>query len=106
MPRLLPSFAAIAALGLATPALAEELTPKKLAAVQHDEEKALEKVNKAHGDRKPSEMSPEERRDVMREQADAKREVLEKNNVDLKEYVTRGSRLSREEKAEVEATKK
>ena len=106
MPRLLPSFAAIAALGLATPAPADELSPEKLAAIQHDEEKALAKVGKAHGDRKPAEMSPEERREVMGEEQAAKHEVLEKHDVGVKEYVTRGARLSREEKAQVETAKK
>ncbi len=106
MPRPLPLLTSLAALWLAAPAHGEDLTPDRLATIQHDEQKAMDKVSKEHGNRTPFEMSPEERREVMEKQAAAKQQVLRKHGVELKDYVVRSSKLSREDRAEVESRRK
>ena len=42
-------------------ALAEELTPEQIARIRRDEQAAIEQVNAAHGHKKSSELSSEER---------------------------------------------
>jgi len=102
MPRPRSVLAALALfLGPSAFAAEPELTPERLAAIQHDEEKALARIQKEHGDKQPAQMSSDERREVIREEQAAKREVLAKHEVDAKAYVVRSSKLSREEQAQV-----
>jgi hypothetical protein len=90
---------------LAAPGLAlaqeEELTPEKLAAIRRDEQKAQAKVNEAYGNRKPSEMSNEERRQAIQDQQKAGLEVLEKHNVSDKAYSRQVARMGRDEREAV-----
>lgn len=95
--------ASLAALLLAAPALAGELNPKSVAKIQREQKKATEEVAKAHGDRKPSEMSTAERKQVIREQAEAERRVLEKNGVEPKDLARYTARMSRAEREQLEA---
>jgi hypothetical protein len=82
---------------------AEPLTTEQVARVRVDEAIALARVDAAHGHRLPSQMSSEERRQVIAEQARASSEALARNGVDAKTYARRSARLSRAEVAEVEA---
>ena len=97
-----PALLLVLTLGFGAQA-AEPLTPEQLARVRHDEAAALARVEAAHGHRKPSEMEPEERRQVIEEQSAAIDEALRRNGVDAKSYARQSARLDREQYAEVEA---
>jgi hypothetical protein len=79
-----------------------ELTPEKLAAIRRDEKAAQDKVNAAYGNRKPSEMSNEERRQVIQDQQKAGQDVMTKHGVSDKEYSRQVARMGREERAAVD----
>lgn len=91
---------------VASPALAGELDAQTVAKIQLEKQQELERIAKAHGNRKPSEMSPAERKQVIREQAEADRRVLEKHRVEAKELARFTARMSRAQRAEVEAAAK
>jgi hypothetical protein len=95
---LLASWLAIPGLALAQ----EALTPEKLALIHRDEQAALERVNEAYGKRKPSEMTPEERRQSIRDQQNAVAAVLEKHAVPDKQYARHVARMSLDERAAVQ----
>lgn len=76
----------------------QELTPEKIAAIHHDEQAAQAKVDAAYGNRKPSEMSPEERQQAIRDQQAAGLTVMAKHGVSDKDYARRVARLSQEER--------
>src|SRR5687767_1483199 len=75
------------------------LTPERLAAIQHEEQEALAKVAKAHGDKPPAQMDREERRVFLREQQQAQQAVLQKHKVNPKDFARASSTLSRDERA-------
>ncbi|NBD14052.1 MULTISPECIES: hypothetical protein [Corallococcus] len=88
---------------LATPAFAEEegLTPEKVAAIQRDEAAAQAKVNAEYGDRKPSEMSNEDRGKSIRAQQEEAAKVMEKHGVSAKEYAGYTARMTPEDNQRV-----
>lgn len=90
----------LAALSLAAPAFADDgLNPEKAAQIDRDTDKALKAVDKKFGNKKPSELTSDERRQVISERAAAEREVFEKHNVDAKAYTKYTSRQSKDERA-------
>ena len=93
---------------LTVPGLAPagELTPEQVARVRRDEKAALERVNAAHGNRKPSEMDNAERRKVIQEQQEAVQEALENNGVTAKDYARHTARMGPKGNAEVEEAAK
>lgn len=99
-------FFILASMLTALVAYADDLTPEKRAKLQRDQQKAAEAVNKKYGDKKPSEMSAEERKSLMKDKAAAEREVLEKAGVDPKDFARSTSKMSREEKANTDAAGK
>jgi hypothetical protein len=99
-------FFVLASLVAALVVHAEDLTPEKRAKLQRDQQKASEAVDKKYGNKKPSELSSEERKSLMQEKQAAEREVLEKAGVDPKAYARSGSKMSREEKANTDAASK
>jgi hypothetical protein len=76
----------------------EELTPEKIAAIRRDEQAAQSKVDATSGNRKPSEMSTEERQQAIRDQQAAGMAVMEKHGVSDKDYARRMARLTPEER--------
>jgi hypothetical protein len=84
----------------------EELTPEKIAAIRRDEKAAQDKVNEAYGNRKPSEMSTEERRQVIQDQQRAGLDVMAKHGVSDKEYSRHVARMGREEREAVDQAEK
>ncbi|MDY7233204.1 hypothetical protein [Hyalangium rubrum] len=94
---LLASWLTVPGLALAQEAEEQELTPEKIAAIRRDEQKAKDKVNEAYGNRKSSEMSTDERRQVIQEQQQAGQKVMEKHGVSDKEYSRHVARMGREE---------
>lgn len=90
----------LAALTLAVPAFAgDDLDPEKAAKIERDTEKALEKVDQKWGNKKPSQLTSDERKQVIADRAAAEREVFEKHNVDAKTYTKYTSRQTKEERA-------
>ena len=85
---------------------AGELTPDQLARVRRDEKEALARVNAAHANRKPSEMSNAERRQVIQEQQKAVQEALEKNGVSGKDYARQTAKMGPKGNEAVEAASK
>ncbi len=81
----------------------ERVPPDKIAKVKLEQEQAVDAVNRAHGNKKPSEMSPDERRQVAKEQAAATQAVLERNQVSAKEYERSEATMSLDERAEADA---
>jgi hypothetical protein len=93
----------LAAPGLA---LAGDLTPEQIARMRSDEKAALERVNAAHGNKKPSEMSNAERRQVIQEQQQAVQAVREQHGVTEKDYARQTARMGPKQNAAVEAAEK
>lgn len=91
---------------LSTAAAAEDLTPEKLAEIQRAEQKAVDKVNEAHGNKPPTEMDNDERLQVAKEQQSATQKVLDEHGVTPKEYAQSSSAMSREEREQVEEAKR
>lgn len=87
-------------------ALADGPTPPEIAQIQHDQQAAEDKVNAEHGNRAPSEMSPEERRQVIQETAAADQKVLDDHKVDLKDYARTTAKLSLDQRQQVEDARK
>ncbi|MBU8896626.1 hypothetical protein KRR26_13480 [Corallococcus sp. M34] len=106
-PRLSLALAA-ACLALPASSRAEDnaLTPEKVAEIRRDESKAQAKVDAANGNRKPSELSSAERKEVIRQQSEASSQVLAKHGVSAKEYARYTARMGREESAQADAAQK
>src|SRR4051812_44586907 len=84
----------------ALPALAEDdLTPEKTAKIEREKVKAMETVDKKYGGRKSSEMSSDERKEQIADQAAAERAVLEKNNVSAKSYTIYTAKMNTADRA-------
>jgi len=94
-----PLITLVALLG-ASQASAEDLTPETAAQIRRDQKKADERILKAHGNKKPQEMSKEERQDYFRERAEAHREVLGKHGVEDKDFARHEARMNKDERAE------
>src|SRR5438132_8946543 len=73
---------------------ADDLTPAKAAQVQHDRDQAYADIDKKHGNKKSSELSSDERREIIKEQREAESRVLDKNGVDGKEMARYEARMS------------
>lgn len=80
---------------LAVPGLAfgEGLTPEQIANIQRDEKAAEAKVQAAHGNKKSSELSAAERRQMIHEQQDAIQGVMDKHGVSRKDYARQTARM-------------
>ena len=72
-----------------------------MAEIRRDEQAAQDKVNAAYGNRKPSEMSNEERAQAAKDSQAAGQAVMEKHGVSDKEYARRVATMSREEREAV-----
>lgn len=93
---------------LAVPGLAlgEGLTPEQLASIRRDEKAAEAKVQAAHGNKKSSELSAAERRQMIQEQQDAIQEVMDKHGVSRKDYARQTARMGPKQNEEVAAAEK
>lgn len=90
---------ALLALLCSTAALAGDVSPETAAKVMRERARALEEVNKKHGNKKPSELSGDERRQVIKDQDEATAKVLEKHGVDAKDLARFEARASQEDRA-------
>ena len=87
-------------------ALAEELTPEQVASIRRDEKAAMERVNEAHGNKKSSELSTDERRQMIQEQQAAIDGVMEKHGVSRKDYARQTARMGPKQNEAVDAAEK
>ncbi len=86
--------------------LAESLTPEQLARIRRDEKAAVDRVNAAHGNKKSSELSTAERRQMIREQQEAIQRVMDEHGVSRKDYARQSARMGPKQNAEVAAAEK
>jgi hypothetical protein len=89
-----------------TAALAESIAPDKLAKIQAEQGAAQDRIRIKYGNRKPSEMERDERRQMLEDERKAAQEVLDKHGVTAKDYARASSRLSRDDQARVQAESK
>ncbi len=87
-------------------ALAEDLTPEQLARIRRDEKAAVDKVNAAHGNKKQSELSAAERRQMIREQQEAAQKVMDEHGVSAKDYARQSARMGPKQNEAVKAAEK
>lgn len=87
-------------------ALGGDLTPEQIARIRREEKAAEAKVNAAHGNKKSSELSAAERRQMIREQQEAIQEVMDKNGVSRKDYARQTARMGPKQNAEVATAEK
>lgn len=67
-------------------AWADDVTPEQAAKVERDNKAAQEEISKKYGNKKSSELSADERREMIADQKAASAKVLEKNGVSAKDY--------------------
>lgn len=91
------------ALALLLTLAADDLSPEKAAKVQKDRDQAMADVQKKYGNKKSSELSSDERREMIRDQRAAEAGVLEKNNVDAKEFARYEAKMSLNDRAATKA---
>ncbi len=91
------------ALLLAVAAAAEPISAERAATIERDQKKAQKAVAEKYGNKKPSELTQDERREMIREQLAADREVLEKHGISAKDWARHEISQSREERAEQKA---
>ena len=94
-----------ASLLAALPVFAADIDPARAAQIQSDKEKALADVQKKYGNKKPSELSNDERRQMAKDQAEAEQKALQKNGVSAKEWSRYEATQSRTDRAATEAAK-
>jgi hypothetical protein len=81
--------------------LRADVSPEQAAAIQHDAQKAQAEVAAKYGQKKSSELSSDERRDMIRDQASAERKVLDRHGVSAHDWSRSQALRSREEQAQV-----
>lgn len=96
----------LALCSLCAPALAGDLDPETVAKIRRDQKAAEKKIAEAYGNRKPSELSNQERREVAQKRAAAEQQVLEKHGVETKDYVRYTTRMDNDERAAADAAEK
>jgi hypothetical protein len=81
----------------------EPIEPEKAAAVERAQARAQAEVAAKYGNKKSSELSQDERRQMVKDQADADRAVLEKLGVDAKQWARESLRRDRDQYAKNKA---
>jgi hypothetical protein len=82
---------------------ADDLTPEKAAKVQKDRDQAMADVAKKYGNKKSSELSSDERREMIQDQRAAESAVMEKNGTDPKEFARYEAKMSLDDRAATRA---
>ena len=84
----------------------DDLSAEKMGQLEHEQQKAAAAIDKKYGNRKPSEMSNDERREMIREKSAAEQQVLDKNGVDKKDYVRAQAHMNKEGRETASQTQK
>lgn len=87
---------------LSVTAFADPPTAEQMAKIQHDVEKAQAESDKKY---QGKELSPEDRKQQIKDRAAAENGVLEKAGVDRKDYARASAKLSKDDRAAVESEK-
>ncbi len=95
------TFALLALTALPLRAAAQDLDPKKAALIEHDQQKAYDEIDKKHGNKKPSELSSDERREIIHERAAAEQAVFDKQQVSPKDYTQYTAKMGLDDRAEM-----
>lgn len=74
---------------------ADDVTPAKAAEIQRAQTKAQAEVSAKYGNKKSSELSPDERRQMVRDQQAADKAVLDKAGVDAKTWARESVKMDR-----------
>jgi len=90
---------AIVALSASLTAGAQELNPAKAAQIEHDQQKKFDEIDKQHGNKLPSQLSSDERRDIIKQRSSAEQEVFDKHGVDAKEYTKYITKMGLDDRA-------
>src|SRR5688572_28366990 len=88
---------------VATAVWAADLTPESVAKIDREQKKANDAIDKKYGNKKPSELSSAERREIIKERGEAEKAVLEKAGVDPKEYTKYTAKMNREDRVATKA---
>jgi hypothetical protein len=80
----------------AASALADPPSPAEMAKIQHDVAKAQKEVDKKYEGR---DLSPEEKKQQIKDRAAAENGVLDKAGVDRKDYARASAKMSKEDRA-------
>ena len=83
--------------------LTQSPSPEDIAKIESEQGKATAEVDKKYGNRKPSEMSNDERKQMMKDKADAERAVLDKHGVDGKDFARTSTKQTKEDRAATNA---
>lgn len=75
----------------------EATTPEKSAVIEREQQKAEAAVSAKYGNKKPTELSREERKQLDQDQANASKAVLEKNGIDPKQWARESLKRDRAE---------
>jgi hypothetical protein len=81
----------------------EPLSPQKAAAVTREQAKAQADVAAKYGNKKSSELTPDERRQMIKDQTAAEKQVLEKHGVDAKTWARESIKRDRAQLATAKA---
>jgi|GEM_PF-1199113 hypothetical protein len=84
----------------------EPLSAEKTAVISREQEKAQAEVDAKYGNKKPTELSADERRQQAKDRAAAEQQVLDKNGVSAKEWARESLRKDREQFAQQKELKK
>ena len=89
------SLVLLLSLGVTLPvsSLAADLPDEQIASIRRDQKKAQDEVNTAHGNKKSSEMNTAERKQLIADQQEATRKVLDKHGVSAKDYDRQTARM-------------
>ncbi len=80
-----------------------DITPEQAAQMQADQAKQMELVDKQFGNKKSTELSSTERRDMIRARGEAEQKALEKNGLSAKEWARYSQTLNRQNATEAKA---
>ena len=78
----------------------EPLAPEKSAAIEREQQKAQAEIDAKYGNKKPTELSREERSQRAKDLAEADKAVLDKNGVDPKQWARESLKKDRAEYAQ------
>jgi hypothetical protein len=78
----------------------EPMAPEKAAAIEHAQVKAQAEVDAKYGNKKATELSPDERKQRAKDLAAADKAVLDKNGVDPKQWARESLRKDRDQYAQ------
>jgi hypothetical protein len=99
-------FPLVAVLLLSVSAFAADLTPELVAKIKDEQQTAEQKVNKEYGNKKSSELSGDERKEIIQKTAAADEGVLAKHGVSDKDYARYVATMSLEDRKREQAEAK